>query len=99
LNTLASVAPGWLRPRIESEWLARYGPCVTDLRHARYIGLAKTRLRHVITSATPGTRLRVICRLSDWFAERPRASVRITPFVELATASPQFVPTREDRQQ
>ena len=55
---------------------------VTDLRHARYIGLAKTRLQHVLTAAALN-----VCRLSDWFAERPRASVRITPFVNLATAS------------
>jgi transposase len=54
---------------------------VTDLRHARYIGLAKTRLQHVLTAAALN-----ICRLSDWFAERPRASVRLTPFVKLATA-------------
>jgi transposase len=56
---------------------------VTDLRHARYIGLAKTRLQHVLTAAALN-----LCRLSDWFAERPRASVRITPFVKLATLSP-----------
>lgn len=55
---------------------------VADLRHARYIGLAKTRLQHVLTAAALN-----VCRLSDWFAERPRASVRITPFVNLATAS------------
>jgi transposase len=54
---------------------------VTDLRHARYIGLAKTRLQHVLTAAALN-----VCRLSDWFAERPRASVRSTPFVQLATA-------------
>jgi transposase len=56
---------------------------VADLRHARYLGLAKTRLQHVLTAAALN-----ICRLSDWFAERPRASVRITPFVKLATLSP-----------
>jgi transposase len=55
----------------------------TDLRHARYIGLAKTRLQHVLTAAALN-----ICRLSDWFAERPRASIRLTPFGKLATASP-----------
>lgn len=56
---------------------------VTNLRHARYIGLAKTRLQHVLTAAALN-----ICRLSDWFAERPRASVRSTPFGKLAAASP-----------
>lgn len=55
---------------------------VTDLRQARYIGLAKTRLQHVLTAAALN-----LCRLSDWFAERPRASVRLTPFVSLATAT------------
>jgi transposase len=55
---------------------------LADLRHTRYLGLAKTRLQHVLTAAALN-----ICRLSDWFAERPRASVRITPFVALTPAT------------
>jgi transposase len=54
---------------------------MADLRHARYIGLAKTRLQHVLTAAALN-----LCRLSDWFDERPRASIRRTPFVKLAMA-------------
>ena len=69
------------RPGIEAT--ISQGLRVTDLRHARYIGLAKTRLQHILTAAALN-----ICRLSDWFAERPRASIRITPFVKLATLAP-----------
>jgi transposase len=58
--------------RVPTKWV---------LRRARYFGLAKTRLQHVITAAALN-----ICRLSDWFAERPRATARITPFVKLAAA-------------
>lgn len=78
-----------------SEFKARYaaragieatisqGLRVADLRQARYLGLAKTHLQHVLTAAALN-----LCRLSAWFEERPRPSVRITPFVALATAGP-----------
>ncbi len=32
LNTLASVAPDWLHPRIDPDWLERYGPRVDEYR-------------------------------------------------------------------
>lgn len=54
----------------------------TGLRRARYLGLAKTRLQHLLTAAALN-----LCRLAAWFAERPRRSIRITPFVRLATAA------------
>jgi transposase len=51
---------------------------VADLRHARYIGLAKTRLQHVLTAAA----LNVI-RVARWFAEEPLAQTRQAPFLAL----------------
>jgi transposase len=69
------------RTRAGIEATISQGLRVADLRHARYLGLAKTRLQHVLTAAALN-----ICRLSDWFAERPRASIRSTPFGKLATA-------------
>lgn len=68
-------------PRAGIEATISQGLRVADLRHARYIGLAKTRLQHVLTAVALN-----VCRLSAWFEERPRVSARITPFVALATA-------------
>ena len=42
-----------------------------DLRHARYRGLAKTRLQHLLMAAGLN-----VARLAAWFAERPRATTR-----------------------
>ncbi len=42
-----------------------------DLRHARYRGLAKTRLQHLLIGAALN-----VARLAAWFAERPRATTR-----------------------
>jgi transposase len=47
------------------------GVSVCDLRHARYRGLAKTRLQHLMTAAALN-----VARLAAWFAERPRAATR-----------------------
>ena len=47
------------------------GVNVCDLRHARYRGLAKTRLQHLVTAAALN-----VARLAAWFAERPRAATR-----------------------
>lgn len=59
------------------------GMRVSDLRRARYLGLAKTRLQHILSAA--GLNLR---RIGEWFAETPRARTRIAPFVALAAAGP-----------
>src|SRR6266568_3404194 len=53
---------------------------VCDLRRARYIGLAKTRLQHVITAAA----LNVV-RAGAWLAGVPHVQTRQSPFVILAT--------------
>ena len=54
-----------------------------DLRHAWYIGWAKTHLQNVLT-AVALTLLRVLA----WFAEEPRAETRMSPFARLMKASP-----------
>jgi transposase len=48
------------------------------LRRTRYIGLARVRLGHMLT--TVGLN---VLRLSEWFLEPPRAQTRITPFARL----------------
>ncbi len=52
-----------------------------DLRHAWYIGWAKTHLQNVLT-AVALTLLRVLA----WFAEVPRAETRLSPFARLMKA-------------
>jgi len=52
-----------------------------DLRRARYIGLAKTRLQHVLAVAAMN-----LTRAVDWMHETKRATTRRTPFVALAPA-------------
>lgn len=66
------------------------GVRVCDVRRARYVGLAKTRLQHILTAAA----LNVV-RLGAWWAallpdrevdkmpEPPHAKTRITPFLAL----------------
>jgi len=49
-----------------------------DLRHARYRGLAKTRLQHLLMAAGLN-----VARLAAWFAERPRAVSRPSRLVAL----------------
>jgi transposase len=55
---------------------------VADLRHARYLGLAKTRLQAALTAAALN-----IHRLASWWNLRPRAPTRRSPFTSLAIAS------------
>jgi transposase len=52
---------------------------VCDLRRARYIGLGKTRLQHILT--VTGLNVR---RLGAWWDERPFAPTRRAAFVALA---------------
>jgi transposase len=53
-----------------------------DLRHARYIGEAKTRLQHLLIA----TALNLI-RAVNWLLETPRAPTRISRFAALAPVS------------
>ncbi|MGH2567169.1 MAG: transposase, partial [Bacteroidota bacterium] len=52
---------------------------VADLRRARYVGLAKTRLQHLFTALGMN-----VLRLGNWWAEIPPAKTRISPFASLA---------------
>src|SRR6266508_1925086 len=54
-----------------------------DLRHARYLGLAKTHLQNVITAVALN-----LLRMLAWLGEVPRATTRTSPFARLMTASP-----------
>ncbi|PDW01377.1 IS1182 family transposase [Candidatus Chloroploca asiatica] len=49
-----------------------------DLRHARYIGLAKVRLQHLITAIALN-----LFRALAWLAEVPRAQTRTSAFAKL----------------
>lgn len=51
------------------------------LRQIRYIGLAKTRLGHLLTAVALN-----FLRLGEWFADMPRAKTRRSPFVTLMAA-------------
>jgi transposase len=55
------------------------GVRAVDLRHARYRGLAKTKLQHFATAAALN-----LLRLGAWWFERPKAQTRNSPFLALA---------------
>ncbi len=52
---------------------------VCDLRDARYRGLAKTRLQHILIAVAVS-----LLRVVAWLQERPRARTRISAFADLA---------------
>jgi hypothetical protein len=52
------------------------------LRRARYLGIAKTRLQHLITAAAIN-----LVRLAAWIGERPAARTRHSAFARLMLAS------------
>jgi transposase len=54
---------------------------VTDLRHARYIGLAKTRLQHILCATALN-----LCRITDYIAERLRKPALPRPFTSAHSA-------------
>jgi transposase len=51
------------------------------LRRCRYVGLAKTRLQHVLTAAAVN-----LVRVAEWFAGTPAAKTRCSRFAVLQTA-------------
>jgi len=53
-----------------------------DLRQARYIGLAKTRLQHILTTVAIN-----FLRLGEWLSGTPRARTRQTPFTQLMASA------------
>jgi transposase len=52
---------------------------MADVRRARYVGLAKTHLQHVLTAAAIN-----LTRAADWLAEVPRSLTRPSRFAALA---------------
>jgi transposase len=74
------------QPKFRKEYAARAGIEGTHsqglrrcgLRQARYIGLAKTHLQHVLTAAAIN-----LIRVAEWLAGTPLAKTRVSPFAEL----------------
>lgn len=55
---------------------------VCDLRHARYVGLAKTRLQHILTAAALH-----VTRIAQWIEDPRLAKTRQAPFLALLPAA------------
>lgn len=68
-------------PRAGMEGSLSQGVRRSDLRHARYSGLAKTRLQHILTAAALN-----LYRVTEWLAEQTPAQTRTAPFVRLVNA-------------
>jgi transposase len=68
------------KPRAGIEGALSQGVRRSDLRRTRYLGLAKTRLQHLLTAAALN-----LCRIADWLAEKPFAPTRTSAFVRLAS--------------
>ena len=58
------------------------GVRVSELRHARYIGLAKTHLQHVLTAAALN-----LIRVMRWLNDEPFAKTRTSAFARLHVAA------------
>ncbi len=70
------------RARAGIEGTFSQGVSIGDLRRARYRGLAKTRLLHLLIAAALN-----VHRVAAWLAERPRAQTRVSAFARLAPAA------------
>jgi len=70
------------RKRAGIEGTLSQGVRVFGLRRARYVGLAKTRLQHILTA----TALNFV-RLGYWLQGRPLARTRQSPFTRLMAAT------------
>jgi len=68
------------RAGIEGTHAQAVGRC--GLRRCRYIGLAKTRLQHVLTAAAIN-----LVRVAEWFAGTPVAKTRCSRFATLQAAA------------
>ncbi|MHB8624574.1 MAG: IS1182 family transposase [Aggregatilineales bacterium] len=55
---------------------------LSDLRHSRYLGFAKTRLQQILTAVALNT-----IRIFSWLDEHPLARTRRSPFTVLAPAA------------
>lgn len=79
-STAAFAAEYAVRAGVESAHAQGIRRC--DLRHARYRGLAKTKLQHVLTAAALN-----LVRVSAWLADTPRAATRRSPFARLQAST------------
>ena len=70
------------RARAGIEGTISQGTRISDLRRSRYIGLAKTRLLHLLIAAAMN-----FIRVAAWLAETPRAQTRRSAFARLAAGS------------
>jgi transposase len=57
------------------------GVAVADLRRARYVCMAKTRLQHIVTALGMN-----VLRLGAWWAKAAHFRTRVSPFGKLALA-------------
>ena len=55
----------------------------SNLRHARYVGLTKTHLQHILTAAATN-----VVRIINWVTDVPLAKTRQSPFVKLMRREP-----------
>ena len=76
-QTTAEYAAEYAK-RAGSEGTISQGVRGFGLRRARYVGMAKTHLQHVITAAAMN-----FARVAEWLAGRPHAKTRISSFVTM----------------
>jgi transposase len=77
-------SPEWKRQnaaRAGIEGTISQGVRRCDLHHARYIGLARTRLQHILVAIALN-----LVRLYAWWTEQPRRQVKPSKFAKLALA-------------
>lgn len=79
MDTLAFNQRYRLRSGIEGT--ISQGVHCTGLRQSRYIGLARTRLHHVVSATAIN-----VARIVAWFEGRPRATTRVSSFSRLPHA-------------
>jgi hypothetical protein len=71
------------RARAGIEGCLSHGVRACDLRRSRYIGLAKTRLQHVLTAVALNLK-----RIAAWIAGEPLARTRTAPFLTVSLSTP-----------
>ena len=71
------------RARAGIEGCLSQGVRACDLRRSRYVGLAKTRLQHVLTAVALNLK-----RIAAWIAGEPLARTRTAPFLSGSLATP-----------
>ena len=69
------------RVRAGIEGTIAQGVHCVGLRQSRYIGLARTRLHHVVSATAIN-----VSRIAAWLEGRPRAATRISSFSRLSHA-------------